>query len=263
MPYSTYPLSDAQVAAFIADGFVRIDNAFSMDLADACRAILWQDTGASPDDPTTWTRPVIRLGHYAQPPFRAAANTPLLHLAYDQLVGKGRWLPPGGLGTFPIRFPSPDDPGDAGWHVDMSFGTDNPDFFEWRANVTSKGRQLLILFLFSKVGENDAPTRIRISSHLDMARLLAPAGEPGLTMREMMASDFANNGSNRIACATGSPGTVYLCHPFLVHAAQPHRGTHVKFMAQPPLLPAKPLELDRPDGDYSPVEIAIRTALET
>ena len=72
---NTHPLSDAQVASFIADGYVRIDGAFPADLADECRAILWRDTGVSPDDPTTWTRPVIRLGHYAQPPFRAAANT--------------------------------------------------------------------------------------------------------------------------------------------------------------------------------------------
>lgn len=35
----------------------------------------------------------------------------------------------------------------------------------------------------------------------------------------------------------GRGGTVYLCHPFLVHAAQPHRGTRPRFMAQPPLLP--------------------------
>ena len=56
-------------------------------------------------------------------------------------------------------------------------------------------------------------------------------------------------------------GTVYLCHPFLAHAAQPHRGTNPRFMAQPPLYPAAPFELDRPDGDYSPVEIAIRSAL--
>jgi hypothetical protein len=262
MPYTNYPLSDAQVASFISGGFVRIDSAFSTELADDCRAILWKDTGVNPDDPSTWTRPVIRLGMYAQPTFRAAANTPLLHLAYDQLVGKGRWVPPQALGTFPVRFPSPNDPGDAGWHVDVGFGTDNPDFFEWRANVTSKGRQLLMLFLFSEIGEEDAPTRIRVGSHLGMSRLLAPAGEPGMTMREMMASDFANDCSEHIALATGSPGTVYLCHPFLVHAAQPHRGSRVKFMAQPPLLPARPLELDRADGDYSPVEIAIRTALE-
>ena len=257
-----HPLSDAQIASFIADGFVRIDNAFSADLADECRAILWRDTGVNPDDPSTWTRPVIRLGQYGQPPFRAAANTDVLHGAYDQLVGAGRWVPPQALGTFPVRFPSLNDPGDAGWHVDVSFGFDATDFFEWRANVISKGRQLLMLFLFSETGDDDAPTRIRIGSHLDVARLLAPAGEAGMTIREMMASDFANDGSERIAYATGSPGTVYLCHPFLVHAAQPHRGTRVKFMAQPPLLPAQPLELERADGDYSPVEIAIRTALE-
>src|SRR5690242_19239258 len=94
-------LSDAQVASFIADGFVRIDNAFSTELADECRAILWRDTGVSPDDPSTWTKPVIRLGHYGQPPFQAAANTDVLHTAYDQLVGKGRWLPPQTLGDIP------------------------------------------------------------------------------------------------------------------------------------------------------------------
>jgi hypothetical protein len=262
MPFSNYPLSDAQVASFIADGFVRIDTAFSSDIADECRTILWRDTGANPDDRSTWTKPVVRLGMYSQPPFRAAANTPLLHLAYDQLVGKDRWVPPQALGTFPVRFPLPDAPGDDGWHVDVSFGFDAPDFMSWRANVTSKGRHLLMLFLFSEVGDDDAPTRIRVGSHLDIARLLAPAGDAGLTLREMGASDYADTGDHPIAYATGSPGTVYLCHPFLVHAAQPHRGSHVKFMAQPPLLPAKPLQLEREDEDYSPVELAIRTALQ-
>jgi hypothetical protein len=54
---------------------------------------------------------------------------------------------------------------------------------------------------------------------------------------------------------------VYLCHPFLVHRAQLHRGTRPRFLAQPPLLPAEPLRLDREDGAYSPVERAIRLAL--
>jgi hypothetical protein len=261
MPNSTHPLSDAQIDSFITDGFVRIDNAFSPETAEECRAILWRDTGVDPADPSTWTRPVIRLGMYSQPPFRAAANTPLLHGAYDQLAGKGRWLAPQALGTFPVRFPSPNDPGDAGWHVDVSFGFEAPDFMEWRANVTSKGRHLLMLFLFSEVTEDDAPTRIRVGSHRDIAHLLAPAGDAGLTLREMGANDYGHTGDRAAAMATGSPGTVYLCHPFLVHAAQPHRGTHVKFMAQPPLLPAQPLQLERGDGDYSPVETAIRTAL--
>jgi Phytanoyl-CoA dioxygenase (PhyH) len=256
-------LSATQVAQFMRDGSVRIDHAFPRALADAGRAMLWRDTGCNPDDPATWTKPVIRLGQYGQPPFAEAANTPVLHRAFDQLVGAGRWLPPGSLGTFPVRFPSPDDPGDAGWHIDVSFGTEQPDFMEWRANVTSRGRALLMLFLFSDVGDDDAPTRIRVGSHRAIARALAPAGEAGLTLRELVAMDFAGTADLPEAMAVGEAGTAYLCHPFLVHAAQPHRGTRPRFMAQPPLLPAQPLRLAGDDRAYSPVEQAIRMALET
>ena len=254
-------LSDAQIKQFIRDGFVRIDAAFPRGLADEARVILWRDTGCDPDDPTTWTKPVIRLGMYSQEPFREAADTPVLRTAYDQLVGVGRWLPCRAMGTFPVRFPSPDDPGDAGWHIDVSFGGDPSDFLSWRANVSSKGRALLMLFLFSDVGEEDAPTRIRAGSHKDIARKLEPAGEAGLTLRELAENGFAETEHRAEVLATGEAGTVYLCHPFLVHAAQPHRGTRPRFMAQPPLLPAEPVSLERADGNYSPVETAIRKAL--
>lgn len=263
MPVNSSALTAAQLDDFTTDGFVRIDSAFSEDVAAQCRAILWADTGCDPADPATWTKPVIRLGNYSQAPFLEAANTPVLHAAFDQLVGSGRWLPCGSLGTFPVRFPSPDDPGDAGWHIDVSFGwEENPtDFMAWRANVSSKGRALLMLFLFSEVGEKDAPTRIRVGSHLDIARQLAPAGEAGMPLRELAADNFAASAHRPEVLATGSPGTVYLCHPFLVHAAQPHHGTVPRFMAQPPLLPRQPISLDRADGSYSPVEAAIRRAL--
>ena len=256
-------LSEAQISALINDGFVRIDNAFPRDLADQGRAILWRDTGCDPDNPATWTKPVIRLGGYSDLPFREAANTPLLHAAYDQIVGQDRWVAPQGLGTFPVRFPSPDDPGDAGWHVDVSFGwQENPtDFLAWRVNVSSRDRALLMLFLFSDVGELDAPTRIRVGSHRDIARQLEPAGEAGLSLRELAADGFAGTAHCPEVLATGEAGTVYLCHPFLVHAAQPHHGTRPRFMAQPPLQPKEQLSLDRPYGAYSPVETAIRQAL--
>lgn len=254
-------LTAATITSFIHDGFVRIDNAFARDVAQDARQILWRDTGCNPDDPATWTRPVIRLGHYAQPPFQAAATSPVLLTAFDQLVGRDRWIAPRALGTVPVRFPSEDDPGDAGWHIDVSFGTENPDFMQWRANVCSRGRALLMLFLFSDVGDDDAPTRLRVGSHLDIARQLAPAGEAGLTLGELAADGFAGSGGRREALATGEAGTVYLCHPFLVHAAQPHRGARPRFMAQPPLIPREPLRLDREDDDYSPVERAIVNAL--
>jgi hypothetical protein len=110
--------------------------------------------------------------------------------------------------------------------------------FSWRVNFASRGRALLMLFLFSDVGEDDAPTRIRVGSHVDVARILQEEGERGLTMMQASRLADAATTRHRIALATGRAGDVYLCHPFLVHAAQPHRGTTPRFMAQPPLYPA-------------------------
>ena len=257
-------LSDQQIEQFIHDGFVKIDQAFPRELAAQARAILWRDLACHEHDPSTWTKPVVRLGIYDDEPFARAANTPILHRAFDRLVGQGRWLPRTSLGTFPVRFPSAADPGDAGWHIDSSFPPetgDTGDYFQWRINVNSKGRALLMLFLFSDTGKKDAPTRIRVSSHLDIARRLAPAGEQGLSLKELASNGFAESASRRQVLATGDAGTVYLCHPFLVHAAQPNRGTHPRFLAQPALQPAVPFQLERRDGAYSPVEQAIRLAL--
>lgn len=262
MPHHDVALSAAQIERFIVDGFVRLDDAFPRELADACRRVLWQATGCTEDDPSTWTRPVVRIGLIPNPLFREAANTPKLHAAYDALVGPGRWLPLGGLGTFPIRFPSPDDPGDCGWHIDVSFGQEGePDFMKWRANIASKGRALLMLFLFSDVTAGDAPTRIRVGSHLDIARQLAPHGDGGLTLGQLASHGFAESAHRPEALATGPAGTVYLCHPFVVHSAQPHRGRTPRFLAQPPLLPSAPLDPLRTDAEASPVERAIQLGL--
>lgn len=254
-------LKKEQIQQFIHEGFVRLDQAFSKTMAEEGRRILWQDIPADPDDPATWTQPVVRLGNYGQETFRQAANTPLLHAAFDQLVGKGYWLPRNSLGTFPVRFPSEDDPGDAGWHVDASFLGENPDdYLAWRVNVRSRGRALLMLFLFSDVGEKDAPTRIRPGSHLKVAQLLEPYGEEGLSFMELAAKLEATAGCPQVL-ATGEAGSVYLCHPFLAHAAQPHQGWEPRFMAQPPLIPAKDFQLEHRDREYSPVERAIRIGL--
>lgn len=250
-------LTSRQVTQFIDQGFVRLDEAFPSGLAATCRAALWSQTGLSPDQPRDWTAPVVRVPFMATAPFVEAANTPRLHRAYDQLVGTGRWVAPKGLGSFPIRFPSAVSPGDDGWHVDVSFGTNHPDFMEWRVNIKSTGRALLMLFLFSDVGPKDAPTRIRAGSHAQIARQLLPRGDAGLTLRELSADGYASTADCAEALATGPAGTVYLCHPFLVHAAQAHLGTTPRFMAQPPLLPVGEFDISQAP---SPVQIAIRKA---
>ena len=152
---------------------MRVDDAFPRRAgrrgrATTSGAACYTNAAAAATPPRGRSR-LIRLGDYAQEPFRLAVNTPRLHRAFDELVGAGRWLPRGSLGTFPIRFPSDAAPGDDGWHVDASFAGENG---EWRINVASHGRALLMLFLFSDVGDADAPTRIRVGSHRDVAKLL-------------------------------------------------------------------------------------------
>lgn len=256
-------LTDEQCDRFVAEGFLRIDGAFSSSAADAVRATLWDDLrrqGITEHDPRTWTRPVVRLGMYPQPHMAAVANTPLLHAAFDQLVGPGVWRPCRALGTVPVRFPAAGDPGDCGWHIDVSFGDDPADFMSWRANIHSRGRTLLMLMLLSDTPAQDAPTRIRVGSHLDIARALAPAGAAGLSLRELLPH-FAQAPEREEVLATGPAGTVYLCHPFLVHAAQVHQGMLPRFLAQPPLLPVVEQWLPQGPGAGYPVARAMASAL--
>ncbi|WP_190113397.1 phytanoyl-CoA dioxygenase family protein, partial [Streptomyces cinnamoneus] len=169
------------------------------------------------------------------------------------------WEPRYSLGTFPLRFPHEEEPDDAGWHIEGSYLPEGESWYF--TNLRSRGRALLMLFLFSEVGEQDAPTRIRVGSHLDVPKVLEKYGEDGASGLTLAPDLVAASDHRPLALATGSPGDVFLCHPFLVHAAQPHHGVRPRFMAQPPLMPAAPYELERADGTYSPVEIAIRRGL--
>ncbi|MFI0738279.1 phytanoyl-CoA dioxygenase family protein [Streptomyces sp. NPDC021100] len=271
----TRVLTEEQVESFVSDGFVHLPGAFPGELAEEARALLWRQLDMDPDDPGTWTREVVRLGVRDDDVFVRAANTPLLHAAYDRLAGEGRWQPLTQVGTFPVRFPvtkRPEETEDYGWHIDASFlaeGADAdrdwsgeldvipPDYDKiFRYNVWSRGRALLLLLLFSDTGEEDAPTLIRVGSHLDVPPLLAPYGAEGTYL------EAGEVGRDRpLRSATGKAGDAYLCHPFLVHTPVANTGTRPRFMAQPNLLPVGQLELDRPDGRYTPVEQAVRRGL--
>ena len=94
--------------------------------------------------------------------------------------------------------------------------------------------------------------------HAHIARELLPYGEAGATLRQLSANGYASTEKCKVELATGTAGTVYLCHPFLVHAAQPHRGQRPRFMAQPALLPKGEFDPALPP---SPVQVAIRQAI--
>ncbi|MGH2357499.1 MAG: phytanoyl-CoA dioxygenase family protein [Candidatus Limnocylindria bacterium] len=160
--------------------------------------------------------------------------------------------------TAPVRFPSMRDPGDAGWHIDGSYDVDGA----WWVNVRSRGRGLLALFLFTDVGEKDAPTELIVGSHLDVPRVLAPFGERGVFFGEVVGQLPGATFERPRMRATGRAGDVFLCHPFLVHRATwPHRGTTPRIVAQPAVAVHEPFVL-RASLDVCPVERAILRGLE-
>ncbi|PWK56131.1 hypothetical protein [Silicimonas algicola] len=113
-----------------------------------------------------------------------------------------------------------------------------------------------MLFLLSDTGPDDALTRPRLGSHRIVARELASRGGEGMTLGELSADGYVSTADCEEVAATGAAGTVWLCHPFIVHAAQALRGRRPRFMAQPPLLPRGPQD------PASPVQTAIRLAMQ-
>src|SRR5215472_1511159 len=254
-------LSDAEVDRFIGDGFVAVRAAFPADVAASCCNVVWQELaarGIDRHDRATWRSPVVRIPCPEGGPFVDAGTAMALWEAYDQLIGAGRWGRRRGVGgSIPVRFPIEGDPGDAGWHIDTSFCADG----DWWANVRTRGRGLLALFLFTDVAESDAPTRVLVGSHLDVARVLEPAGERGLTIRGVLDELGPGTFERNVALATGAAGDVYLCHPFVVHAASwPHRGDRPRMLAQPGVFLKEPYGLTDVAG-APPVEHAILRAL--
>ncbi len=251
----------ASIDDFYATGFVVVRGAVAPDVVRGCVDVVegaLRTRGVDPRDAETWTQPVVRLPCPDSPAFTAAGTSPALWRMYDALLGPGRWVKRQGVGgTLPVLFPSINDPGDAGWHIDGSYDVEG----QWWVNVRSRARGLLALFLFTDVSDDDAPTELLVGSHLDVPRILAPHGEPGVFFEQVMRQLPASTFERPRARAIGRAGDVFVCHPFLVHRATwPHRGIAPRIIAQPGIGHHQPFAL-LDDLNVCAVERAILAGL--
>ena len=222
------------IDAFTASGFVKVEGAVPREVADAARALLWEQLEWSPDEPDGWTEPVRWVADLTGVgPFGELARSRAVATTLDAVCGAGGWLPRGALGNIPVRFPVSPPADDRGWHIDAN--TPLPDG-SWA--VTGRPHTLLLLTLLSDVGPDDAPTRIRSGSHHRVAAALSEAPVDVVAAASVVAE--ASEGCP-VVHATGGPGDVYVVHPFTVHAADVHRGREPRFMAQGPVPLTSPL----------------------
>jgi hypothetical protein len=247
------------VEGFVRDGYVVVRGAFDADTAAACRAGIWRALAAEGVTPDrgTWTRPCVRVECPEGGPFAEAGASPALAAAYDALIGPGRWVPRAGIGgSVPVRFPSEEYPGDVGYHIEGNVWRDG----EYWTDLSSRGRGLLALFLFTDVGPADAPTRLVLGSHRYAAAVLARAGAAGLPGGEVAARLRPSVLCRTTVDAVGRAGDVVLCHPFMVHTATwPHRGAGPRMLAQPAVAGPDGFAVD--GSDPSPVARAIVAGL--
>lgn len=220
---------------FMAEGFVKIEAAVPREVGDQARELLWRQIGLSPEDPSGWREPVVWAMGDGRGPFGEIVGSARVRAALDQLAGPGGWVPRESVGMVPIRFPNVAPADDRGWHIDSSVA--QPDG-SWAAS--GRPETLLMLILFSAVGPDDAPTRIRVGSHRDAAAAMA-----GKVLDPFEAGPLVDAASEGrpVAYATGLPGDVFLLHPFTVHAADEHRGSEPRFMAQQPVFLTEPLDV--------------------
>lgn len=229
-----HPLDSEQIQSFVSDGFVKLEAAVPREVGDQARELLWRQIGLSPDDPAGWTQPVVwATDQTGEGALGQTIRSPRLAAALDQICGAGGWAPRHTVGMVPIRFPNVAPADDRGWHIDANFG--RPDG-TWA--VSGRPETMLLLILFSDVGPDDAPTRIRAGSQRDSAGALADG-----VFDFMEAAGMVERASSErpVVHATGQPGDIYLVHPFTVHAAQEHLGTEPRFMSQLPVILTSPL----------------------
>jgi len=145
-----------------------------------------------------------------------------------------RWVPRTGPGTWPVRFPHPDDRATTAdtWRRASRARRD------MRPNLRSRRpRPAHAVPALRRRGRRRAHPDPRV-----VAPRRATAARPVRRGRRRVLRPAVPRGRARhrprpVVTATGDAGDLFLCHPFLVHAAQVHRGAQPRFMAQPPLEP--------------------------
>lgn len=285
-------LSEEQTEQFIERGWTQVEAAFPRDRALAAQDFLWDrlaERGVRREDRATWTEPIVHIQEtYSDPVFQACATERLAD-AVEDLVGPGRWNGrdrTGNWGWWPVNFgkgsDAPWDVPTTGWHWDGQ---------HFRHHVDSPEQGLLLLCMFSEIGPRGGGTLVAEGSHRIVARLLrrhpegmehrdaiatclrrhpwlaeltgnAPPTEQDRVARFMDRTERDADGlSLRVVEITASPGDVFLCHPFLIHAASPNHSGVPRFMCNRTTPLRERMHLEGPDADRSPVEISIRRAL--
>ena len=287
-------LSSDQIDHFIQNGWVRLEEAIKRADALAVQDYLWEHVekrGVLKADKSTWTQPMVHIKEaYSDGPFQNCQTERLTNAILD-LVGEGRWSEQGKevtWGWWPVNFSQgADEPWTVpvhGWHWDG---------IHFRHYIDAPDQGLLLLPMFSDTIPHGGATVIAEGSHKLTARYLNSkpegvelgAGIQGciaenLWLQQLVGKAPLPEGENRVSYfmdkyttdengtrlkvveAVANAGDVYMCHPFLFHAAAQNHSKTPRFMCNRTVKLTQRLHIHDDSTDLSPLEISVRAALE-
>ena len=254
-------LTESDVNHFVEKGHIVLQDCFPRELAEEWRGFAFKRLGCAPDDPSTWETPRIHLPSMNRVPIQEVA--PRAWDAICDLVGGedriadpwGNSKPSWGDGfiiNFSLGADTPWQPPSSevsGWHKDG-------DFF--RHFLDSPEQGLLTIVVWSDIYPKSGGTFVACDSVQHVAQRLyeRPEGLPPGGFGKLIGKckDFAE--------ITGKAGDVVLLHPFILHAASQNPSRRARFITNPPVGLAEPMNFNRenPD-DFSPVELAVLDGL--
>jgi hypothetical protein len=151
-----------------------------------------------------------------------------------------------------------------GWHVDG-------DFFVHYLDSPEQG--LLVIPLFTDILPDGGGTVIcpgaipKMAKHLydhpeGVSPRMSPRGSPDFAQEKNLNwfNSLAKSSSEFVE-VTGKVGDIYLLHPLMLHSASSNALRNVRIITNPPVSLKDPFVFDRPEGDYSLVELKTLRAL--
>lgn len=251
------PLTEDQIQHFLDKGYIKLEAGFDPQVANEWAQKCWDRLVIDPNDESTWDQDRIHMGGSLHWDIQEFA--PKVYDAVCQLCGKDRVQHPVQWSDHFIvnlregadRPWMPAGPEVKGWHKDG-------DFF--RHFLDSPEQGLLVFVLWTDVVHQGGPTYVATDSIKVMSKFLhdrpegVMPGEFEFQERIKECNDFVE--------ATGKAGDVYLLHPFSLHTVSQNVLKRARIITNPPVHLKEPLNLNRPDGDYSLIEQCILNALE-
>jgi hypothetical protein len=254
-------LTESDLEHFLERGFVKISDCFSRELALDWTTRAFERLYCSFEQPSSWPSGCMR------PPESQSVSIDSIapkawQAACELLGGAERVALPcnwrDGLiinfGRQPELAWSPPSPELHPWHNWHKDG----DFF--RHFLDSPEQGLLVIALFSDIGERGGATYLACDSVGHIARFLAQHPE-GVLPRGTPAFEIVDRCQDFVA-ATGSVGDVYLLHPFMLHSQSVNASDRPRFLINPPIKLREPMCFSRPSTErHSAVERAVQRAL--